>query len=83
MVSGRCGQDGERLQQVLREKDALDLEGVLRKGKWVRNKCRKERGRKECGCWGPARIPASSPTMLWGHEGQSQELRKWWVVPRR
>lgn len=42
LVSGRCGQDGERLQRVLREKDALDLEDVLRKGRWVRNECRHE-----------------------------------------
>lgn len=44
-------------------KDALDLEDVLRKGKRVKNECRQEgqesgrRGRKECGCWGAARIP--------------------------
>lgn len=42
MVSGRCGEDGERLQQVLWMKDALELEEVVRKGIWVKNGCRQE-----------------------------------------
>lgn len=42
LVSERCGEDGERLQQVLWMKDALELEEVVRKGIWVKNECRQE-----------------------------------------
>lgn len=82
MVPGRCEEDGERLQQVLWMKNALKLEKMVRKGIWVKNKCRQEEqesGKRDAersvGIWGAARITPSFPTMLWGHERQSQELR--------
>lgn len=82
LVSGRCGEDGERLQKVLWMKVALEIEEVVRKGLWVKNECRQkeqESGKRDAqrsvGVWGAARIPPSSPTMLWGCEGQSEELR--------
>lgn len=85
-MSGRCGEDGERLQEVLLDKVYPGFKGGSEKRLMGKKQCRREReaaGRVGAGGGEPrSPLPLLPYSGLEGHKGHSQELRKWWVVPR-
>ena len=85
-----CQGDVEKMERGCRRsfwiKCTLDLKEALRKDLWVKKQCRREReaaGRVGAGGGEPrSPLPLLPYLGLEGHKGHSQELRKWWVVPR-